>query len=663
MDNKSALLTIASFTQALAILLFIAVLYFAREVFIPIALGALFAFVLSPAVNRIQRLGISNVVAVIITAGIVFSALSAFLFAIWLGLSSITDELPKYRGELKSKVSLVQSAIKGVGGNLAILSEDVAGAVENVDASEETSGSVAHASGETSNPVPSVLERLLGTSTKDKANDGSSPKSPLYVTEATSGRVDVKTWAGSAAAVLGPIGTAGLVTVFAIFGVLYRDDLRDRFTSVISRGNYVVTTEAINEASNRIGKYLVAQVILNVSYGFTFAMGLLVIGYFFAPDGKFPYVLMLGTTAGVVRFLPYIGPLIGAAVPALMSVLMFPGYSVLIAVVVLIVLMELISNNIIEPWLYGSSTGVSPVAVIIAAVFWAWLWGPIGLLLATPLTVCAVVLGQYVPRFKFLAMLLSEDVQVKPSVRGYQRLLSGDDHKFSDFITEQLEEKKTPELLEKVVVPIVKLVLNDDDRHGSSDLVLFERLGNGLVKAGVLPDPAIPSEPESSTEADKEIVEAPPDKRHRVAAIAASHLGEEIVLKAIGHNFRERIRLDVFTSDDLPDRQSADIVERQFDLIVVCVIPPNGAPQARFWCKSLRSAGYRGPIIVSCLGRFRDFDKLFLGFRRRGANWLTTTVPQTCNKIRSVLSKSVKSKAEPPIHVENKPFLELSTQP
>jgi predicted PurR-regulated permease PerM len=646
MDNKAALISIARFTQATSILLFMAVLYFARDVFIPMSLGILFAFLLSPIVNNLQRLGMPNLCAVVFTATVVFLGLSSFMFAMWTGLSSFNEELPKYRGELKNKLEYVQAGLQRMGGTFAQLSEEISSSeVAGNDENRREKPSADKKPKQDAHPSITTLDRIFGTTKSEDVNNGSSPKSPLYVKEAPSTKVDIKSWAGSAAAIFGPIGTAGLVAVFSLFALLYRDDLRDRFTSVISRGNYVVTSEAVNEAADRIGKYLIAQVILNISYGFVFAFGLLAIGYFLTPDKWFPHVIMLGTIAGLVRFIPYVGPLIGAGIPLLVALLLFPGYQVVLAVGALILIMELISNNVVEPWLYGNSTGVSPVAIIVAAVFWGWLWGPIGLLLATPLTVCAVVLGQYVPRFKFLTMLLSEDVQIKPSVRGYQRLLSNDHHKFTEFIHEEREKVKPVEFLDETVVPIIKLILNDNDKHGISDTVLFDRLEKGMIGSKMLPGQTVPESQVSTTENDvaegKEV-----DSSQAVApilpaafGIAARHQGEGLVLKAMGYALMDKIELTLYESADLPDRQAIEIVEAAPVLIVIDVIPPNGMSQGRFWCSALRSAGYKGPIIVACHGRFKNFDDVFTSFRKRGATWVTTSVAQTANKILNVLNK------------------------
>ncbi len=663
MDSRRALNPLANFTQSLTVILFIAVLYVARDVLIPLALGILFAFLLSPIVNRLQRWGLSNIAAVLITAGVVFSALGLFLVLLWSGFANLTSELPKYKREVVTKVNSWREWTSGFGGQFQSLAADVSQAM---DGAADEASDVAN-EGDKTDPLdetivapPSYASATAETDNDDVANDGSSPRQPLYVVAAPSRSVDFGSWAGGLAAVMGPIGTAGLVTVFALFALIYRDDSRDRFTSIVAHGNYVVTAEALEEASRRVSRYLIAQLILNVSYGAIFAVGLLIIGFLFTPDGTFPYFILLGTIAGVVRFIPYVGPIIGAFVPLLLSIALFPGYSVAIAVAVLIVSMELLSNNVVEPLLYGSSTGVSAVAIILSAVFWGWLWGPIGLLLATPLTVCAVVFGKYVPRFQFLAKLLSEKVHLKRSVRGYQRLLSGDTHKLSEYLQNEVSESSPTVVIDRIITPMIKYVLTDRDLQGVNDAIMFDRLWTSMLKAGLLSD-SKKSEVDEADDAaelpvaDVETLAAVPGASPEIIkpdstvaakqlphglAIASRHRGEEILIGALAHHMRDFIQLELLDVDDLPDQVVHEIVAIAPQFIVIAVIPPGGTHQARYWCRSLREAGYTGFIVLGCYGRFKNYDRLFVNFRRAGANWFTTTVDQTLRRIRSVADKS-----------------------
>ncbi len=645
MRTRSVKSTIAQALQVGGTFLFVVILYLGRDVLIPIALGTLVAFAMNPIVTWLQRWGLSNVTAVVSTAVLVLLVLSAFMFSIGSSVSGFSDEIPKYRTELKNKLDSVRTLIASFGQRVQTLTKviDDSEKVAKADLPEES---------KESNPT-SISDQLLPTGKDSDLNDGSSPQRPLYVVGSDYTQVDLKSWAGGAAALLGPIGTAGLVIVFALFGLMYREDLRDRLVSVIAHGNYVVTTDALNEASQRIGKYLVAQLALNISYGLIFSVGLIGIGYLMTPEGWFPYVAVLGTLAALVRFVPYVGPLIGAAVPLTLSVLLFPGFQVLAGVAVLIVVMELVFNNILEPWLYGSSTGVSPMAVILSAVFWGWLWGPIGLLLATPLTVCAVVLGQYVPRFRFLSMLLSDEIQVKVSVRAYQRLLSGEPRRINELMTAQANEAPTAQLIDEVLVPTIKLILDDEVQRTLSDEQLLSLLRTGAQAAGIVAESPqdvsqgslteqLDDSEQPSISAASEVDSAgiSGDSRSQLIAIPVRNVGEQLVMEAVAHSLVDVADMSVFENDDMPDRDAERLAVEQPLAIVVAVIPPGGMEQARYWCSALRRAGFRGEILVACFGKFKNYDRLLLSFRKRGANQLITSGNQLIQKLQRLIQRT-----------------------
>ena len=201
------------------------------------------------------------------------------------------------------------------------------------------------------------------------------------------------------APLLGPLGKAALVLLLVIFMLLRREDLRRRLIRLIGKGRISAATHAMDDAGARVFRYLLMQLLVNVSYGIPVAIGLYFIGV--------PNAVLWGACATVLRFIPYIGPWIAAAIPVAISLAVSPSWTMPVLTIGLFVALELMSNNIMEPWLYGSSTGVTPIALIVAAVFWTWLWGPVGLILSTPLTVCLVVMGRHVPRLSFLSVLLT----------------------------------------------------------------------------------------------------------------------------------------------------------------------------------------------------------------------------------------------------------------
>ncbi len=627
---KSDLATISSISQLLAVVLTVAALFFARDVFIPLALGLLLSFLLSPIVNRLQRLGIPNVAAVVATASLAFLLLAGGFTLLGRELTTLVGDLPKHKDELVSKARSVAGMTTGVGGSLDKLAEEVTEAMEEQSEPEPEDL-------EEKSVLRSWTDKLLPAKAipEDLPNDGQSAKAPLYVKQVQDD-LPLASWATTAGTVLGPLATAGLVTVFALFMLIHREDLRDRIIAVVSHGNYVTTTEALDEAAQRISRYLIAQTIINTSYGFVLAIGLAVIGATMTNDGLFPNAILWGVLATCLRFVPYIGPTAAAVFPSAIALSVFPGYSVFIAVAILITTMELACNNIFEPWLYGSSTGISAVAVIVAAVFWGWLWGPVGLLLSTPLTVCLVVLGRYVPRFKILATLLGEDVEIKTSMRFYQRLLAGDEHRAGEILKEHVDKNGFDASCDDVIVPALKRIRSDHDADHLSDADanrLFAIAGGVIAECGE----RAPDLPDDEADADKTIDGDAP--LPTIIGCTSHHHSETLVLNLLRLGGAETFELETVEDDALPLEVARKVVHESPPVVVIVVLPKGGFAQARYLCKSIRGEGYRGAVVIACFGRFKNFDRLFVRFRKAGATGMTTSFVQTKSKIESILKR------------------------
>ena len=655
MTRKSSLETVNTVATLLGGMLVVAALYTARDVFIPLTLAVLLSFLLSPLVNRIQRLGVGNVVAVLGTALFVFVLLASTLTFVGRELSSLISEIPHYKAELVSKARGLAGLRSDMGERFSELTKEVSAAIDDPSkqpnatteenqkndakqskdaASEKTDERV---TGELLDPIKRLADRFLPNAEKrvEVEHDGKTPNSPLY-TSSINGQSPVLSWAGTVGNILGPLGTAGLVTVFVLFLLIYRDDMRDRIIKVISRGNYVMTTDALDEVSRRISKYLVAQTVVNTCYGITFGLGLYLIGRYFAPDGNFPNFALWGALATMLRFVPYIGPVVATSFPILLSAAVFPGYTVTIAVISLVAVIELGSNNVLEPWLYGSSTGLSSVAIILAAVFWGWLWGPVGLLLSTPLTVCLVVLGRYVPRFKIFETLLGEKVDIAPALLFYQRLLSNNEARAIELLEACIKEDHA-RAIDAVLVPTLRRVRRDLDAERLTSLQ-----ANGVVQAiekvvetvdwssnDAAPTTADPVTMPLTT-ATGDIDTAP--ARIGVFALPSHHPSEELLLHAFAKS-NPQLAIAVGNNNTLPDRFAATAIRENPEVILIYVLPAGGFVQARFLCKTFRKAGYDGMIIVCCSGKFRNFDRLFVEFHKAGANFMTTSLLQTAQKL------------------------------
>ncbi len=371
-------------------------LYVGRNVLLPLALAALLGFLLDPAVSRLKRWGLPRMAAVLLVVVVALGGIGAG--ALYVGNQAIvlSAELPTYQNTIQQKLRNLTSYFKGPG------IFDGAFKVFNTVETEITKL-------DSAKPPPARAQKVEIQKPKPK------PAEQALNLLAKVGE---------------PVATAGIVFLFVILILLDRSDLQDRLLRLMSRDMHMAT-DALDEASTRIGQYLRMQLIVNLSYGIPMALGLWWIGV--------PGAILWGALAAVMRFVPYIGPMVSAVFPLTLAFAVDPGWSLFLWTLGLILLLELISNNIIEPWLYRSSTGLSTLSIILAATFWTALWGPIGLILSTPLTVCLLVLGRYIPALGFLEILLGSEAVFDPPQKLFQRLLGGDVDEAVDVATDSID--------------------------------------------------------------------------------------------------------------------------------------------------------------------------------------------------------------------------------
>ena len=468
----------------------VAALYFAQEVLIPLALAVLFCFLLTPLVSRLERWRVPRAPAVIIVVSAGFALVLALGWVVTAQVLNLANRLPEYETNIIGKVERFKQKF---GGNEGGLGDKIADAAEHIEqattrtatqpattqaaatqsAATQTTGTGGPVStgppGGAEDALQKVVRDPLGEAARTASGSptpgaplGTSEENPLWTVALPAPVSPLKTLGSYLGVVASPLATAGLVVVFVIFILLRREDLRDRMIRLVGRGEMNVTTQALDDAGTRISRYLLAQAIVNRTYGIAIALGLWAIGHF-AGDRPFPSFVLWGLLCAVLRFIPYIGPWIAALFPLTLALAVYPGFEVFAWALAMFVVVELLSNNIMEPWLYGASTGMSTIAVLVSAVFWTWLWGAVGRLLATPLTVCLVVMGKYVPRLGFLDILLGDEPVLEPSERVYQRLLAGDEEEAGDLAREMLKEGSLLDVYDGVLVPALSLV--EQDRH------------------------------------------------------------------------------------------------------------------------------------------------------------------------------------------------------
>ncbi|KMO31276.1 transporter [Methylobacterium variabile] len=421
---RDAMPVFTALAACLLVLVIGAILSLARDVLMPITLAVLLSFVLAPAVRALQRRRLPRSLAVLAVVLATFGAIGGLGLLIASETAQLAADLPRYTVTMREKIGALRAQAGG-GPTLERLFEAVQ------DLSRELQPPDA------------------------KPRGGLSPDSekpiPVEVREPKAGFL--ATLGSVAAPVLHPLATVGLILLFTLFFLAQREDLRNRAIRLAGSSDLRATTAAMDDAVARLSRFFLAQAGLNLAFGVVVAAGLWVIGV--------PSPILWGVLAAILRFVPYIGAVIGMAFPLLLAAAVDPGWSMLIATVVLFAIVEPVAGHVVEPLLYGHSTGLSPVAVILAATLWTFLWGPVGLVLATPITVCLVVLGRHVERLAFLDVMLGDRPALAPSEIFYQRMLAGDPLEAIDKARQVLKERALATYYDEIALGGLRLAQND----------------------------------------------------------------------------------------------------------------------------------------------------------------------------------------------------------
>jgi predicted PurR-regulated permease PerM len=400
----------------------ICILYFGRALLIPLALAILLSFILSPVVTKLRRWGAGRILSVIITVVLTLTALASIGTMITLELKRLANELPAYRQNIRQKISDIRSASKSES-----LHQVKAIAQEIIDEfkQEET---------------PAFAQK-------------NNPDAPVVVTEEKTAATTSSSNNTLLDSMLEQLSSAGLVIILVIFMLLRREDLRDRLLHLAGCENLVMTTKAIEEVSDKVSRYLVRQCLLNTIFGVGIAIGLSLIGL--------PYAILWGFLAGTARFIPYIGPVLGAVAPIVMSLAVFDSWGSPLIVISLILGWELLNNMVLEPVLYGQGIGVSEVALLVMMAFWTWLWGALGLVLAAPLTVCLVVISKSVPGLEFISKLLDSKPALARHHAFYQRLIAQQHDEAMELVRDYLAAHTNAEFFTSLCLPVLETCRRD----------------------------------------------------------------------------------------------------------------------------------------------------------------------------------------------------------
>jgi predicted PurR-regulated permease PerM len=429
----------------------IGALYVGREVFIPIALAILLSFVLAPLVGLLQRAHIPRVLSVISVVLFAFTSIFALGGVIATQVAELAGDLPRYEFTMREKIK----SLRGSAAPSATLERAA-------DVLQDLGKELNKPTEPTTSPTTRLRTPPPGQETK-----------PIPVEVRPPPPTALENIAALISPLLRPLTTTGITAIFVIFILLQREDLRNRFLKLAGSHDLQKTTAALDDAATRLSRLFLIQLALNIAFGVVIGLGLWAIGI--------PSPVLWGILAAVLRFVPYIGAVISAVFPLALAAAVDPGWWMLVWTAALFLVVEPLVGHVLEPLLYGHSTGLSPVAVVASATFWTALWGPVGLVLATPLTVCLVVLGRHVERFAFLDVMLSDRPPLSPSELFYQRMLAEDPAEAVNKAEEFLKERPLSTYYDEVAMPGLKLAQKDIVR-GTLDRAQSEKIKGAVVE-------------------------------------------------------------------------------------------------------------------------------------------------------------------------------------
>jgi predicted PurR-regulated permease PerM len=588
-------------------ILVIACLYWGRVVLIPVALAILLTFLLNPVVSMLQRLRLGRTPPVILIVVLAFVILGGIGWAVTGQLATLANELPQYTSNLKHKIADLRGAGQG-------------GIIEKLQRT-----------------VEEILDELQKTDSrrKDSPLVPEAEKPVLVAVQAPSVFWRLPT-------LLEPLATAGLVLVLVIFMLLKHADLRNRLIALAGYGQMTLATKALDEAGQRISRYLLMQSLINGSFGVAVGLGLFLIGV--------PYAVLWGFLSAALRFIPYVGPAVSALFPIALSLAVFPGWVQPLMVVGLIVLLELSSNMVMEPLLYGQSAGVSAVALLVAIAFWTWLWGPVGLLLATPLTVCLGVLGKYVPQLQFIGLLIGDDSPLETHTSYYQRLIAKDDDEAAELVDEYLQTHTLDEVHDDLLLPALTSAKRDRAQDALTDedvqfvvqatRAIVEDLGVRQSQAAMLPvDTTEPLVGEIS------VVPLPPV---RIVACPARDTVDELALQM----FRQlldstRLALEIVSPEVLTAEVLSLVEQQGVGLVCIAALPPGALAPTRYLCKRLRIRFPELKIVVGRWGFIGDIQEDRTRLLSAGADEVAMTLRETRSHVMQLIQLLSTVEAQP----------------
>jgi predicted PurR-regulated permease PerM len=563
----------------------VAALSLAQRFFIPLFLSGLLALLLAPLVARLERVGIPHVPSVILVTLVAFLAISGTALLVAGQVSTLGRKLPQYKENLRSKAA----ALRGPLGLALDRAENVFRDVE-----------------------------------REFAKGPGAPKEPgasdvVKVEVVPSSPSALNLLRDSLGALLGVLASAVVIVVLVVFFLIYHGDIRDRVLRLVGDNRVNLTTRTITEATERVSRYLVVQSSLNGAFGLVLGGGLYLLGV--------PNAWLWGFVGGLFRFIPYLGSWLAAAMPVLLSLAVFDTWSRPLMVVGLVATLETLWANALEPWTFGARTGLSPLAVVLSAFFWAWLWGGTGLLLSTPIAVCLLTLGERIPQLDFLTVLLGHEPALEPRVRLYHRLLASDAEEAGEILEAESRGRTLADLLDSLLVPALAMVERDRQQG---------RLGDEPFEAICATARELAEDrrelPAGKAEG-RPVPPAPEELPGRALCLPAGDQADELIGSLLAELLVERgIRAETVAAPKTVGEKVEAVSEVHPDVILISALPPPNRTQTRYLHKRLRRRFPSAPIIIGLWTAKGDLSGWEGRLDPSGGTFLAVTLEQARSK-------------------------------
>lgn len=555
----------------MTVVIVVAVLRLAQEVFIPLALAILLTFLLAPLVRGLQRWGANRVLAVVVSIAVALTLLCVLGDVAFNQFTDLAHKLPGYQRQLHENLTHIRGALRGGIADASRAIEQIGNELQRVGPSEPVQTEIRKVQVVAPAPTPlQVLRDFIGPLVK-------------------------------------PFGMALVVVVLVAFMLLRLYDLRERVITVLGRRNLYATTEALGDAAERVSRYLLMQLLINSWTGLVVGLGLWAL--------RVPNAGLWGALALALRFVPYVGVWTAAVFPFALSFAVSDDLTKPLLVAGLFGGLELFNYAVLEPWLYANRTGISPVALLLSAAFWTWLWGGMGLLLAIPMTVCVAVISKYIPQLEFLSVLLGDGPVLEPHQRLYQRLLAGNRDESDSLLDQALHTNGSMlSAADVAIVPAIRMLESDYDRRALTPAkrkAVLEHV-NDWVQERL----------DSLENSRRDLNGA---KTLWILCVPAADRADETVTNLLTCALLERGMCAAFVKPDGLEQVIAGENGRSVGALVVSALPPEAVAPARAVCRSVHTKAADLPLIVGLWDPESDLAKARERLQAAGARQLVVS--------------------------------------